>query len=193
MPEGVKRIIKDLTEPKMPWQELLNMSIQSTLKGDYSFMARSKKGYFSDVALPGQTPEETIDIALSLDMSGSISDEMGKEMLSEVRGIMEQFKDFRIKVWCFDTKVYNYQEFTPQNIDEFENYAITGGGGTDFDANWAFMKENEIQPERFIMFTDGYPWDSWGDPDYCDTVFIIHGNEDIKPPFGNYAYYDKNK
>ena len=43
-----------------------------------------------------------------------------------------------------------------QNIDEFENYAITGGGGTDFDANWVFMKENEIQPQRFIMFTDGY-------------------------------------
>ena len=112
-PEGVKRIIKDLTEPKMPWQELLNMSIQSTLKGDYSFMARSKKGYFSDVALPGQT-EETIDIALALDMSGSISDEQGKEMLSEVRGIMEQFKDFRVKVWCFDTKVYNYPRIYPR-------------------------------------------------------------------------------
>jgi predicted metal-dependent peptidase len=193
IPAGVKRIIKDLTEPKMPWQELLNMSIQSTQKGDYSFMARSKKGYFSDVALPGQTPEDTIDIALALDMSGSISDTMGKEMLSEVRGIMEQFTDFRVKVWCFDTQCYNYQEFTPQNIDEFENYAITGGGGTDFDANWKFMKENEIQPERFIMFTDGYPWDSWGDPDYCDTVFIIHGNQDIKPPFGNYAYYDEAK
>ena len=41
MPAGVKRIISDLTEPKMPWQELLNMSIQSTLKGDYSFMAVS--------------------------------------------------------------------------------------------------------------------------------------------------------
>ena len=193
MPAGVKRIIKDLTEPKMPWQELLNMSIQSTLKGDYSFMKRSKKGHFTDVALPGQTPEETIDIALSMDMSGSISDTMGKEMLSEVKGIMEQFQDFRIKLWCFDTNVYNYAEFTPQNIDELEEYPIQGGGGTDFDANWRFMKENEIQPERFIMFTDGYPWNSWGDPDYCDTVFIIHGNEDIKPPFGNYAYYDQAK
>ena len=39
------------------------------------------------------TTEETIDI-VALDMSGSISDEQG-EMLSEVRGIMEQFKDFR--------------------------------------------------------------------------------------------------
>ena len=57
----------------------------------------------------GQT-EETIDIVLALDMSGSISDEQGKEMLSEVRGIMEQFKDFRVKVWCFDTKVYNYSK-----------------------------------------------------------------------------------
>ena len=191
MPAGVKRIIKDLTEPKMPWTELLNMSIQSTLKGDYSFMSRSKKGYFSEVALPGMLPENTIDVALALDMSGSISDTQGKEMLSEVKGIMEQFQDFRVRVWCFDTDVYNYKEFTPQNIDEFDTYELAGGGGTDFDANWKFMKDQEIQPERFIMFTDGYPWNSWGDPDYCDTVFIIHGSQDIKPPFGNYAYYDE--
>ena len=25
------------------------------------------------------------------------------------------------------------------------------------------------------MFTDGYPWDSWGDENYCDTLFIVHG------------------
>ena len=23
------------------------------------------------------------------------------------------------------------------------------------------------------MFTDGYTWDSWGDDDYCDTIFVI--------------------
>ena len=26
------------------------------------------------------------------------------------------------------------------------------------------------------MFTDGYPWSSWGNPDYCDTLFVIHGD-----------------
>ena len=79
------------------------------------------------------------------------------------------------------------------NIDEFENYAITGGGGTDFDANWKFMKENEIQPERFIMFTDGYPWDSWGDEDYCETIFVIHGHHDknLQAPFGVTAHYEE--
>ena len=156
-------------------------------------MRRSRKSYFGDVVLPGMTPENTIDISLALDMSGSISSSMIKEMLSEVKGIMEQFQDFKIKLWCFDTSVYAYKEFSQDNISEFLEYEPQGGGGTDFDVNWKFMKDNDIQPEKFIMFTDGYPWNSWGDADYCDTVFIIHGSKDITPPFGNYAYYEQGK
>jgi hypothetical protein len=53
------------------------------------------------------------------------------------------------------------------------------------------MKENDINPKKFIMFTDGYPWGSWGDENYCDTVFIIHGNDTIVPPFGAHAYYNE--
>ena len=55
------------------------------------------------------------------------------------------------------------------------------------------MKENDIKPKKFIMFTDGYPWDSWGDPDYCDTVFIIHGYHDknFEAPFGVTTHYEE--
>ena len=43
------------------------------------------------------------------------------------------------------------------------------------------------------MFTDGYPWDSWGDADYCDTIFVIHSNSDknLQAPFGATAHYDQ--
>ena len=60
-------------------------------------------------------------------------------------------------------------------------------------ANWTYMKEQDIQPKKFIMFTDGYAWDSWGDPDYCETIFIIHSNSDknLQGPFGITAHYDK--
>jgi hypothetical protein len=51
------------------------------------------------------------------------------------------------------------------------------------------MKDQDIQPKKFIMFTDGLPNFSWGDEDFCDTLFIIHGNESIIPPFGQVAYY----
>ena len=193
LPDGIRKIIKDFTEPKMDWRELLSVSIQTTVKTDFSFMRRSRKSYYSDIALPGMIPEDTIDIAIASDMSGSISDEMNKEMFSEVKGIMEQFSDFKIRLWCFDTKVYNYKEFTPENIDELAEYQPQGGGGTDFACNWKFMKEREIMPERLIMFTDGLPYGSWGDPDYCDTVFIIHGSTEIVPPFGSHAYYEQSK
>jgi hypothetical protein len=51
------------------------------------------------------------------------------------------------------------------------------------------MKNEGIEPKRFIMFTDGYPCGSWGDENYCETLFIVHGDETITAPFGQTAHY----
>ena len=193
VPASVARMIKELTEPKMNWREILRQQIQSTIKNDYTFMRPNRKGWHMSAILPGTNYDETIDICISIDMSGSIGDEQAKDFMSEIKGIMEEYKDFNIKIWCFDTSVYNEADFNGYTMDEFMNYEPIGGGGTDFDANWTYMKENQIQPKKFIMFTDGYPDGSWGDELYCDTVFIIHGNDTIVPPFGEYAYYEEVK
>jgi predicted metal-dependent peptidase len=189
VPAGVARLIKEFTEPKMDWRELLHQQIQSIIKSNFSFSRPNRKSMHSGAILPGMMNEETIDVCASIDMSGSISDDMARDFLSEIKGIMDEYKDFKLKLWCFDTGIYNYAEFTGDNADEILEYKPKGGGGTDFDANWEYMKEEQIEPKKFIMFTDGYPCGSWGDEQYCDTLFIIHGNETIIPPFGNYAYY----
>ena len=190
VPASVQRMIKELTEPKMNWREILRQQIQSTIKYDYSFMRPNRKGWHMSAILPGSAYEETIDICVGIDMSGSIGDDQAKDFLSEIKGIMQEYKDFKIKVWCFDTKVYNEQDFDGYSMDEFDSYEVMGGGGTEFDVNWDYMKEHNITPKKFIMFTDGYPYGSWGDENYCDTVFIIHGNNSIVPPWGEFAYYD---
>jgi predicted metal-dependent peptidase len=189
VPAGVARLIKEFTEPKMDWRELLRMQIQSIIKSNFSFSRPNRKSMHSGAILPGMMNEETIDVCTSIDMSGSITDEMAKDFLSEIKGIMDEYKDFKLKLWCFDTSIYNYAEFTGDNADEIMDYKPKGGGGTDFEANWEFMKEEGIEPKKFIMFTDGYPCGSWGDENYCDTLFVIHGTDSIIPPFGNYAYY----
>lgn len=195
VPAMIERMIKEMTEPKMNWREILRQQIQSIIKSDYTWMRPSRKGWHLSAILPGSNFTETIDICVALDMSGSIGDHQARDFISEVKGIMDEYKDFNLKLWCFDTQVYNEQDFNGYNAEDLVDYKIKGGGGTDFMANWEYMKANEIQPKKFIMFTDGYPWNSWGDEDYCDTVFIIHGNNKIVPPFGTYAYYeftDKN-
>ena len=191
-PAGVARLIKDLTEPKINWRQYLRQQIQSLIKADFSFTRPNRKGWGLGAILPSMKHEETIDICVSLDMSGSITDEMGKDMLSEIKGIMDEYKDFKVKIWCFDTSVYNEQNFDSYEND-IDSYELKGGGGTEFMANWTYMKEHNITPKKFIMFTDGYPYGSWGDEHYCDTLFIIHGNQTIVPPFGQYAYYEEAK
>jgi predicted metal-dependent peptidase len=190
-PASIARMIKDLTEPKMNWREILRQQIQSTIKNDYSFMRPNRKGWHMSAILPGTNYEETIDICVSIDMSGSIGDEQAKDFLAEIKGIMQEYKDFKIKVWCFDTKVYNEKDYDGYSMDEFDEYEPMGGGGTAFEANWKYMKDHDINPKKFIMFTDGYPCGTWGDEDYCDTVFIIHGNNTIVPPWGEHAYYEE--
>jgi len=189
VPAGIARMIKDFTEPKMDWRQMLRMNIQSILKSNFSFNRPNRKSQHCGAVLPGMMNEETIDIACGIDMSGSITDAMGKDMISEIKGIMEEYQDFKLKLWCFDTSVYSYAEFSGDNADEIMEYECKGGGGTDFEVNWSFMKEEGIEPKKFIMFTDGLPYSSWGDEHYCDTLFIIHGSETIVPPFGQYAYY----
>jgi len=191
LPAGVKRIIEDMTAPKMNWRELLRMQLESTIKSDYTWMRNSRRGWHMDAVMPGMKLDPMIDIAVSIDASGSMLDSMLKDFLGEVAGIMEQFPNYRIHVLSFDTQVYNPQQFDSENLDDITGYEIKGGGGTDFDCVFEYFKENEIEPKRHIMFTDGYPNGSWGDEQYCDTVFIIHGSKTIVPPFGQYAYYEE--
>ena len=193
LPAGVKRMIKDLTEPQMNWRELLRMNLESTIKSDYTWMRASRKGWHVDAVLPGQKFDDMIDIAIALDASGSISESMLKDFLSEIQGIMDSFPAYKIHVVTFDTDAYNPAQYDSDNLDSICDYEIKGGGGTDFDCVYNYLKAEEITPRRLIMFTDGYPFGSWGDEEYCDTTFIIHGSTSIVPPFGTHAYYDEEK
>jgi predicted metal-dependent peptidase len=189
VPAGVARMISDFTEPKMDWRQLLRQQIQSIVKSNFSFTRPNRKSQMSGAILPGMINQDTIDVCVAIDMSGSISNKQSQDFISEVKGIMDEYEDFSLKLWCFDTEVYNYVEFTSDTASDILSYEVKGGGGTDFDANWRFMKDEGIEPKKFLMFTDGYPYQSWGDPDYADTLFIIHGNDSIIPPFGEVAYY----
>jgi predicted metal-dependent peptidase len=191
VPAGIQRLIKDMTEPKISWRDLVRQEIQSIVRNDYSFTRPNRKSMHSGAILPGMKEATTIDIGISIDMSGSIGMEDASVFLSEVKGIVDQYEDFKINLWCFDTEIYNHKEFSQDNSEELFEYEPQGGGGTDFEVNWTFMEENGIRPKKFIMFTDGYPCGGWGDEDYCDTIFIVKGNETAEAPFGQTVIYEK--
>ena len=191
IPAGVKRLIQELTEPKMNWRELLRMQLESTIKSDFTWMRASRKGWHMDAVMPGMKVDPMIDIAIAIDASGSIDERMLKDFLGEVQGIMDSFPAYKIHVITFDTDAYNPAQYDSDNLDDICDYEVKGGGGTDFDCIFKYLKDNEIEPKRLVVFTDGYPFGSWGDENYADTVWILHGTTTIEPPWGQYAYYDE--
>jgi len=189
-PAGIQRMINELTEPQMNWREIIQQRIQSTVKYDYSWSRPNRKHQHTGVILPGSNYDQSIDLCIAIDMSGSISNQQASLFLSEIKGITEEFRNYTIKVWCFDTKIYNEQDFDMYSEKDITEYQVKGGGGTSFMANWKYMEKHDIVPKKFIMFTDGY-CDEWGIEDYCDTVFVIHGSKSIVAPYGTTCYYEE--
>lgn len=198
VPGSIQRFVSDLTEPKMDWRSLLQAHIQSAIKDDFTFLKPNRKSSVIPYILPGLKNAQRIDVDIAIDVSGSMSDDMIRDILSEVYGIMTQFDDYVLRIWSFDTKVYKetYVTLTPDNIEEIFEYKMVGGGGTNFVCNWEFMKEEGIEPDRFVMFTDGYDMSNeWGgqngNADYCSTLFVLHNtNPNMVAPFGDTAYLD---
>lgn len=181
-PSGIRKILDDLLNPQIDWRDLLAQEIKSILKSDFTMAMPSRKGVSAGIYLPSMDRDETIDVSIAIDISGSIGNEMLRDFLSEVYGIMSEYTDYKVQLWCFDTEVHNVVTITPDQANKFEEYEMPNGGGTDFMCNWNFMKEHGIEPKKFIMFTDMMPFGEWGDEFYCDTIFIAHGGNHGKTP-----------
>lgn len=195
LPAGVKRMVKDLTEPMIGWKELLEQQVQSTIKSDYTFARPGRKSWHMDAILPGTKPGETIDVVIGIDTSGSITDHDLKIFLSEIKGIMESYDEYKIHVMGWDTEVHNTGTFTSENLADIAEFHPGGGGGTDPMCVWARLIEEGIEPKKLIMFTDYcfYGWEPSKVESYCDTVWIIKGNPGAEPEFGIWAHYEEEK
>jgi predicted metal-dependent peptidase len=190
LPGGIKRMVQSLTEPKMNWRELIRQHIESMFKSDFSWLRPSRRSWHMDAILPGMIPGTKVELMVFIDTSGSIGAKQLKDFLSEISGIMSQFEEYKVHVACFDTAVHNPQIFTSENMEDISAYEPGGGGGTDFDSMYNWMKNNDIQPARMVVFTDMCPFGSWGDENYTDVIWISHGGGNTEAPFGITVKYE---
>lgn len=192
IPASVRRMISELTEPKIDWRTMLDAQIRSQMKCDYTFQRLSRVEVGQGFIFPAEDDDYMAEADIWIDTSGSMGEELLREIMSEVKGIMQSFGQFKLRVGCFDAKAYKVHEFTERNIDDLDDFKLEGGGGTMFTAFWQAMADANRVPERLVVFTDGYPCDSWGDgyENYCDTLWVIHGGCRTKAPFGLTVYYE---
>ena len=170
------------------WRELLNEELSPSSEVSTSYRRPNKRNNTTNFVfkkrMKAASKNEKVKLGIALDVSGSISNEECKKFLSEVVAIVEQYNHYEIKIWCFHTDIVNPMDFTEH--DEFK-YIPNGSGGTCFNINWEFMKKEGFVPDTFIMLTDGM-CNSFGDPDYCPTVWCVTERNHPDIPHGTVVY-----
>jgi predicted metal-dependent peptidase len=194
LPASIARLVDHLVEPKINWRDFIRETIQSQLTSDYTYRRPNRRHHGGDVVFASLEREETVDVEVSIDQSGSISADMARDFLSEVLGITSQYDNFRLAVSTFDTRLYNRQEFTPENIEELLEYEPMGGGGTDISVVIRTLKEMNVEPKVLIIFTD-LESSEFGEPNFCPVVWLVNNpwNKNIVPPFGTWVRYEKDE
>ena len=155
--------------------DLLEPSMQ--LDYDWFPADRIRDGILIEQFRPYPVPHAEI----LLDTSASIDEDLLRAFVRGVREILQE--DAVVKVGCFDTEFYGFQEIhSEKDISKLE---IKGSGGTNFEtAVRAFTGDAETK----IIFTDGYA----DMPETrSDAIWLVYSDMPVDPPGGKVIYVKK--
>ncbi len=203
VPSGLARYIGNLKRPQIDWRQALQEYIVE-IAMDYGWTPPDSRidpdefGAF----LPAFTETEMAleDILIFADSSGSMSEQDIITIISEVRGIIEQYKlNVTGKLYWFDAEVVD-QPFALEDIaEDFQKLECMGGGGTSFEACARFTTKyqltSETPPKVVLMLTDGYapvpPESAWNGVPVIWVLTTPLDNSDIKDiNYGRKIYVD---
>lgn len=183
IPGDIELLLDKILNPKLPWQRILQKYLQKFNKSDYSFR-RPNRRFFPKHHLPSLWGESLIDLAVAVDISGSVSDEEFNRFVSEIAGILRMMMPEKITLIQFDTNLKSVD--VVKNVLELVNVPFTGRGGTKIQPVMEWCEKNN--PQCLMVFTDGefrFPLNTLR----TDTVWLIHNNPGWKAPWGKTIHY----
>lgn len=186
IPGEIQVFLNGLLSPKLPWYRILQKYIQALAKNDYSFRKPNRR-FFPQYHLPSLFGTKMIDIAIAVDISGSVTDDEFKVFISEIHCILKMLKPEKISLLQFDSVIKSVTVI--RNVKELSQVQFKGRGGTKINPvlNWA----NENKPYLLLTFTDGCFRFTEVDTK-VPTIWVINDNHRFSAPFGKVVHYDIN-
>lgn len=113
-------------------------------------------------------------IAVAIDISGGITPTLIESYIAMINQALIGKTNILLNVWFFDTEVHNEVQYNVIRGDAL------------FECNWKYMKQNKINPDLFVLFSDGKaPTNTMEQySGYCRTLFVIRKGNWKTSPFG---------
>jgi len=189
LPSNIERLVDLVLQEKINWKQLLYQYITRELPFDYTYNYPSKKSISSGFYMPSML-RENINVVVSVDTSGSISQNELSEFLVEIINISKSFNNLSVTLIVCDAEIKEVYKVENGNIDTIKNLKIYGGGGTSHIPIYDYIREKLPETKFVINFTDGFS--EFPDREEVRTIWVITKNgckeEDL--PFGNVIKLD---
>jgi predicted metal-dependent peptidase len=150
-------------------------------------MRRPNKRYFPSYHLPTlHSTGQLIDIAIAVDISGSVSDNDFAQFVSETHNIIKVLKPKSISLLHFNTKIVGVDKV--KDTRSLLNVKFSGRGGTAIQPVLQWATDNK--PKVILIFTDGeFGMGNAVKPKHSEVVWLIHNDTSFKSPFGKIINY----
>lgn len=178
LPASIARLVDEQLNPKPGWKERLRRFIRDHSRDDYSWRQPNRRYCQSGFILPSLFSERLGRIAISIDTSGSIDEQLLNEFLSEVEGIVSEARPSGIELFDCDAAVNHRWSLEPTDPLPRE---FTGGGGTDFRPVFDAVARDAESPACLIYLTD--LWGTFPDSEPAFPV-LWATTESRNAPFG---------
>jgi len=172
------RLVDHLLQPQLPWRMLLARYMTAVARNDYSYMRPSRR---EGAAILPSLRGTQIDLAVALDVSGSITDSELAEFLGEVNAIKGQIQA-RITLHACDAALVPDGPWTFEPWEEARlPAALTGGGGTRFVPVFEWLDGRDRAPDLLVYFTDADGEFPASEPAY-PVLWLVKGKRPV--PWG---------
>ena len=149
LPGFIEEFLARISKPTVTWKDHLRRSATQSFRGRYAWNRPSRRSSAIGMRLPARKPTPKGAI-IALDTSGSISDKMLAQFLSECVGIMKAAQCPWVDIYLHDTEVYDIQSFSARSIT---NIKVKRGGTSHIDVFEQIEKSNK-KIGMVVAFTD---------------------------------------
>ena len=161
VPGEYVRWIERMREPRLPWPQLLAATVRRAVswtagQQDYTYGRFSRRQSATPgTRLPGMR-RPVPEVALVVDTSVSVDDELLSQALGEVEGAIRStgVRKESVTVVVCDADVQS-----TARVQSAQQVVLGGGGGTDMRVGIRHAAEMRPRPQVIVVLTDGFtPW-----------------------------------
>lgn len=189
LPGSLQGLIEAVGKSKIDWKDYIQQWVSGTTPDNYTWNRPNRSFLVNHrVFMPRMQLNGAGNGILSVDTSGSVSDQELTTDVTEVTGIIELCTPDSLKIIQHDSVIHSVTDW--EAGEEFRSLKITGRGGTCIRPTFEWIKNYDGPIDWIIIFSDMEIFD-WPPPSEWPDVPVLlasTGAKDTSPAGCNATY-----